>query len=154
MIDLVNRRAFFDSYADTQASLPPSLTKYGIRFTCPCCGYPTLGARGGYQICYLCWWEDDGQDDHNAEEILGGPNADFSLERARRNFAIFPVMFEPENDRRISGGDSPAELATKQSVIVAFDSMALQQDVDHETLWAKVIAGEHQLHRLLKQSIR
>ena len=26
---------------------------------CPCCGYATLDARGEYDICAICWWEDD-----------------------------------------------------------------------------------------------
>ena len=31
------------------------------RFTCPCCGYQTLlGPPGSYDICKVCFWEDDG----------------------------------------------------------------------------------------------
>jgi len=31
------------------------------RFTCPCCGYPTLSeSPGSYEICEVCYWEDDG----------------------------------------------------------------------------------------------
>src|ERR1700736_2803504 len=32
----------------------------GTRATCPCCGYPMLDGRAGYDICPLCDWEDDG----------------------------------------------------------------------------------------------
>jgi uncharacterized Zn finger protein (UPF0148 family) len=43
-------------------------------FTCPGCGYPTLEERGGYEICQVCNWEDNGQDDKDENEKLGGPN--------------------------------------------------------------------------------
>jgi hypothetical protein len=55
-------------------------------YRCPCCRYPTLHDRGGYAICPVCWWEDDGQDDHDADEVRGGPNELLSLSQARRNF--------------------------------------------------------------------
>ena len=55
-------------------------------FRCPCCGYKTLHERGGFEMCPVCWWEDDGQDDHNADEVRGGPNGSLSLTRARMNF--------------------------------------------------------------------
>jgi hypothetical protein len=42
-----------------------------------------------FQICPVCFWEDDGQDDHDAEAIRGGPNYELSLSQARRNFAKF-----------------------------------------------------------------
>jgi hypothetical protein len=54
---------------------------------CPCCFYRTLAARGDYEICPVCFWEDDGQDDHNADEVRGGPNAALSLTEARANYA-------------------------------------------------------------------
>lgn len=57
-----------------------------IKYTCPCCGYPTLERRGGYEMCVLCSWEDDGQDDQNASEVWGGPNGSLSLKKARENF--------------------------------------------------------------------
>src|SRR5262245_61184425 len=31
-----------------------------MKFTCPCCGYRTLsGFPGSYEICNICFWEDD-----------------------------------------------------------------------------------------------
>ena len=64
---------------------PPSDRKY----PCPCCGFRTLTERGGYDICPVCFWEDDGQDDHDADEVRGGPNHELSLTEARRNFKKF-----------------------------------------------------------------
>ncbi|URN89237.1 MAG: hypothetical protein NAG77_31240 [Pseudomonas protegens] len=50
---------------------------------CPCCGYRTLSARGEYQICDLCHWEDDGS---QALDVLSGPNHQ-TLGQAREHFA-------------------------------------------------------------------
>jgi hypothetical protein len=40
-------------------------------------------------MCPVCWWEDDGQDDHDADEVRGGPNGEFSLTQARQNYRQF-----------------------------------------------------------------
>jgi hypothetical protein len=55
----------------------------GGPYSCPCCGHVTLAERGGYEICRECWWEDDGQDDHDADVVRGGPNGRLSLADAR-----------------------------------------------------------------------
>lgn len=56
---------------------------------CPCCNCKTLGERSGYEICEVCGWEDDGQDDDIADEVLGGPNGALSLTQARANYRQF-----------------------------------------------------------------
>jgi hypothetical protein len=58
----------------------------GGPYACPCCGFITLAERGGYEICPVCFWEDDGQDDHDADLVRGGPNRKLSLAVARANF--------------------------------------------------------------------
>jgi hypothetical protein len=40
------------------------------RVQCPCCKYLTLENKGEFEICILCDWEDDGQDDPYADEIF------------------------------------------------------------------------------------
>jgi hypothetical protein len=40
----------------------------------------------------VCFWEDDGQDDHDAEEARGGPNRSLSLTQARLNFRDFAAF--------------------------------------------------------------
>jgi hypothetical protein len=37
----------------------------------------------------VCFWEDDGQDSHDADEVRGGPNGSLSLTQARQNFREF-----------------------------------------------------------------
>ena len=71
--------------------------KFLDRFICPCCNYPTLNERNSYEICGLCFWEDDGQDESNANEILGGPNQDYSLTEARNNFKLHMTMYRPSD---------------------------------------------------------
>jgi Cysteine-rich CPCC len=53
---------------------------------CPCCGCISLTERSADEFCPVCFWEDDGQDDHDADEVRGGPNRALSLTVARANF--------------------------------------------------------------------
>jgi hypothetical protein len=54
-----------------------------VRFRCPCCGYKTLDAPGALQLCPVCWWEDDGQEDNDAAEVRLTVNGQLSLNEAR-----------------------------------------------------------------------
>ena len=56
---------------------------------CPCCGYLTLSERGAYEICGVCFWEDDGQTAANVDEVRGGPNGGLSLIMAQENYRAF-----------------------------------------------------------------
>lgn len=67
---------------------------------CPCCGYDTLDQRGDWDICPVCWWEDDGQDNYNANKVLGGPNKKISLTRARMNFITVGISCPARTDLR------------------------------------------------------
>jgi hypothetical protein len=55
----------------------------------PCCGFRTLSARGADEICQVCFWQDNGQDDPRADEVRGGSNKNLSLRQARLNFRAF-----------------------------------------------------------------
>jgi Cysteine-rich CPCC len=58
-----------------------------LLYPCPCCHFPTLTTRGGFEVCPVCYWEDDGQDSHDADRVRGGPNGSLSLTNAIANFA-------------------------------------------------------------------
>ena len=70
-------------------------------YSCPCCGHRTLDERGAYEICGECGWEDDGQDDHDAHVVRGGPNGDESLDSARTAYVAqggTPHSHRPPHD--------------------------------------------------------
>jgi hypothetical protein len=58
----------------------------GVSYACPCCKHLTLSSRGHFEICDVCFWEDDGQDEHDADVVRGGPNHDLSLRQAQLNY--------------------------------------------------------------------
>jgi hypothetical protein len=57
------------------------------RFRCPCCGYRTLNTPDSMELCPVCWWEDDGQDDGDPSEVLFTVNGALSLSEARMHYA-------------------------------------------------------------------
>jgi hypothetical protein len=61
---------------------------------CPCCGYPTLTEPppGTFEVCPVCFWEDD-DSQFRDPEYAGGANTE-SLVEARENFARFGAISE------------------------------------------------------------
>lgn len=53
-------------------------------YQCPCCDHFTLDERGGYDICPVCFWEDDGLDVDQLD-VRSGPNH-MTLREGRHNF--------------------------------------------------------------------
>lgn len=60
-----------------------------MKYACPCCGCLTLDAPppGTYDICSVCFWEDDPGQYHDTE-LLYGANP-VCLREARENFIQF-----------------------------------------------------------------
>jgi hypothetical protein len=58
-------------------------------FPCPCCGFKTLTEQppGTFEICPVCFWEDDAVQFLNLS-LAGGANS-VSLEEGRKNFLAF-----------------------------------------------------------------
>lgn len=56
------------------------------KYACPCCGFLTLSEKPGgtYEICPVCFWEDDPVQLEDPD-YRGGAN-DVSLNEARANF--------------------------------------------------------------------
>src|SRR5215475_8120424 len=52
------------------------------RFPCDVCGHRTLDRKAAWEICPVCFWEDD-------EWYTGGGANDVTLEQARTNYGLF-----------------------------------------------------------------
>lgn len=59
------------------------------KFQCPCCSHFTLDSVAGYDICPICFWEDDG----TTGEHGFSPNG-ISLDEARINYLKFGANTE------------------------------------------------------------
>lgn len=57
------------------------------KYTCPCCGYKTLDDEHEYDICPICFWEDDFIQFEDVD-CEGGANP-VSLRKAQINFVKF-----------------------------------------------------------------
>lgn len=59
------------------------------KFTCPCCGYKTLNEEppGTYDICRVCFWEDDASQYYDPD-FKDGSNG-VSLRQAQKNYLKF-----------------------------------------------------------------
>lgn len=93
-----------------------SFDKY---FLCPCCYLPTLTERQGWDICRVCFWEDDGQDDHNADKVLGGPNSNYSLTEARANFRQYLTSYRPSDSHAF--GMTTKNIELKKQIIQKYN---------------------------------
>lgn len=72
------------------------------RYPCPCCGYKTFDDEpdGSYEICPVCFWEDDlHQLNHPDDE--GGANR-VSLIQAQKNFLEFGAC-DREMNKNVRG---------------------------------------------------
>ena len=87
IIDKQERLGWVEAHATLKNIVEPP--RLGVSYPCPCCGFNTLAERGGFDICPVCFWEDDRQDDHDADAVRGGPNYTLSLTKARANFRAF-----------------------------------------------------------------
>lgn len=76
-----NRRVAFNNYI-SHNGLQKRIT------TCPSCGFPTLHPPAIQEICDVCNWQNDGQDDADADSVAGGPNGKLSLTDSRIEFGL------------------------------------------------------------------
>ncbi|MBC8138749.1 MAG: hypothetical protein H8F28_22950 [Fibrella sp.] len=89
---LARRISWFENYTDALSNHPTTSESREEPYRCPCRRYKTLAERGAFEICPVCSWEDDGQDDHDADTIRGGPNGASSLTQARANYKTLGAM--------------------------------------------------------------
>jgi hypothetical protein len=61
------------------------------KFICTVCGHKTLQTKGHYEICPVCFWEDEG-DIEDFSQPTYGPNGSLSVEKARINYELFGAV--------------------------------------------------------------
>lgn len=127
--NVLMRRFFFDTYIAT----------HGMTVcTCPSCGYPTLDTRGEYDICDVCNWEDDGQDDANADDVLGfSPNGGISLTESRLCIA-YELLIRESPASRVWGTGSGDDLEAGATAVLT----ALARCRDEKARLAAVMAKD------------
>ncbi|HYH98762.1 CPCC family cysteine-rich protein [Hyalangium sp.] len=110
---------------------------------CSCCRLPTLAERGESEVCDVCWWEDNAQDDADAEVVRGGPNGDYSLAEARRNFLEHGSMYRAgDRIHRWAGRPpSPEERPLLDKVLAAGERFRAAVTPDQEEMAIATIEG-------------
>lgn len=63
-----------------------------MKYQCPCCDYFTLEEIGTYDICQICFWENDGLDIDRLDKH-SGPNH-MTLREGRANFILYGACEE------------------------------------------------------------
>ncbi|KPE48986.1 hypothetical protein AOB46_22495 [Chryseobacterium indologenes] len=59
-------------------------------FACPCCNYKTILEKGNYEICTICFWEDDG----NMDESRYSQVNHMTLKEAKYNFKMIGAILD------------------------------------------------------------
>lgn len=105
--------------------------------TCPCCGRRSISERFSYEICRICWWEDDGQDNQNADRTQGGPNYGISLTQARINF-IKHGIYDPLRTDLVELKEDKEKYVAHREFRIAEDGFLLETGTD----WKRKIAKD------------
>jgi cysteine-rich CPCC protein len=85
----------------------------------------------------VCWWEDDGQDEHNAEEVRGGPNGTLSLSQAQKNFEKYGAS-EASEEMFVSRYPTKFELSRGVTLVVPELSATEARQLFHRILVPKL----------------
>lgn len=124
--------------------------KFLDRFICPCCNYPTLTERNSYDICGLCDWEDDGQDDEDADKVYGGPNSDYSVTESRNNFRTHLTMYRPTDTISFSRQNKERISEIKE----VYDKILSSTTMDIEEIQKQLRLAERLEDKLLKDKMK
>ncbi len=82
--EILKRREYFDlSFPPIERHDARRDITFGLSNSCPICGYMTLEIRCYHDICSICFWQDDGQDNPEADRNYIGPNDTHSINSFR-----------------------------------------------------------------------
>ncbi|MBM7569922.1 hypothetical protein JOC48_000391 [Aquibacillus albus] len=74
------------------------------KLTCPCCGYKTMDSDGHYDICPICFWEDD---PFQKEDVYEAGANQIPLIEAQKNYLKYGACEKEfqKNVRKPNGND-------------------------------------------------
>ena len=121
---------------------------------CPGCGFPSFPEDWFHNICSVCNWQHDGQDDPHADEIWGGPNYELSLTENRLN--ICRTLKEKSQELGGNMKEEPDEildaLKGHQERMNLFDEDEMMHAFRDDPIWKDWdIASKEILNDLIKK---
>ncbi|MBX9903673.1 MAG: hypothetical protein K2Y31_04900 [Burkholderiales bacterium] len=89
-------RALRDAGVETRAELAIA----GAMMDCPCCRKRSLKQRGAGELCRVCGWRDDAEQNESCpDQVIPGRNWGYSLAQAQKQFAergsLEPLSYVP-----------------------------------------------------------
>lgn len=90
---------------------------------CQACGYPTLSERGGYHVCVVCHWEDDGTSRDDDPDLSSSVNNGLTLREAAANVADYGVAVSPVHALTRPEFFLPAVRAARADLMGAYDRL-------------------------------
>jgi len=102
-------KLLLESFQKRRKHINEFIDKNNLKLTtCPGCSFPSFSEDWSHNICIVCNWQHDGQDDPYANEIWGGPNYELSLTENRLNIC----RTLKEKSEKIGGkiNEAPSEI--------------------------------------------
>ena len=111
-----------------------------LKNSCPVCGYLTLDERNSFEICGICFWEDDGIDEFEENEV-SGPNH-ISLKKGR-------LIFLEAKRKLISDKTYKSDITNElRDKFLKLDNLIMQSDFDK----TEIIRQQSEIVNLLEQN--
>lgn len=107
---------------------------------CTCCGYQTIEEKGCFEICPICYWEDDAVQEADPW-FSGGANKP-SLYQAQLNFKMYGAVEEhfQNNVRKVNSQESRSSTWRE---LVESDKQFCTTPEEIEKNWGKSKLGSY-----------
>ncbi|MEC3906067.1 CPCC family cysteine-rich protein [Tamlana sp. 2201CG12-4] len=151
----VEDKALLEAFQKRRSAIRNCINENNLKCTiCPGCGFPTFTEDWFQDICSVCNWQHDGQDDPHADEIWGGPNHDLSLTESRLN--ICRLLKEKSEKLKDEINDEPFEILETLKIhnerMDSFDEEKMRHAFHDDPIWkAWNEVGKQILNDLIKR---
>lgn len=122
--------------------------KFLKKYKCPCCGYYTLDSEGMYDICPVCFWEDNNEvEDPNEYDDCNK----MSLNEARKNYLEFGTCKKDMKKYCRKPRESEKKELIQVLTLRKFKSMFIKEyasDVPEDKLYKYVVSNGNYIWHL------